>query len=54
MNTVSKLISGVVLASLAGVASAGRPVSVSEPDTLALLGVAGVIAAVAAIRRWRK
>ena len=54
MKITNKLMLAAVLASLAGPAFAGRPIEVSEPGTLALLGLAGVVAAVTAIRRRRK
>ena len=54
MNIFSKLNLTLVLASLAGPAFAGTFVQVSEPGTLTLLGLAGVVVAVAVIRRRRK
>lgn len=54
MKSTSKLITGLALSSLAWPAFAGFSTAVSEPDTLTLLGVAGVVVAIAAIRRRRK
>lgn len=52
-NRYSIILATLVL-SFAGPALAGRPVEVSEPGTLTLLGLAGVVVAVATIRRRRK
>ena len=54
MNLISKLLLAPVLAGVAGYAFAGEAVVASEPGTLTLLGLAGVVVAVAAIRRRRK
>ena len=42
------------LAMLAGPAMALTTVPVPEPSTLSLLGMAGVVGLVIAIRKWRK
>ena len=54
MKNTSKLMFALVLGALAGPALAGGTVTVSEPTTLSLLGLAGVVAAVIAIRKRRK
>ena len=54
MRIISKLNLAIVCATLVEPAFAGRPIEVSEPGTLTLLGLAGVVASVVAIRRRRK
>lgn len=54
MNIRSRLLAVAVLAGLAETAFAGEIHQVSEPGTLTLLGLAGVVAVVTVIRRRRK
>jgi hypothetical protein len=54
MKNRYSFILAMLVVYFAGPALAGRPVEVSEPGTLTLLGLAGVVVAAATIRRWRK
>lgn len=55
MKIISKLNLALILAGLSGsTLAAGEIPAVSEPGTLTLLGLGGVVIVVSALRRWRK
>ena len=51
-QTIQRILA-LILALLAGQAFAGETFAVSEPGTLSLLGLAGVIVVAVALRKWR-
>lgn len=54
MESIRKLILALITGCLAGPVLAGEPVPVPEPGILALLGLGGIVVAVAAFRNRHK